>query len=169
MNINDDNQSALDLAARKKKTGKTFIRWAIITWAILFIVITYYREILNALSVPSVQDVRLNVEWKQDRWNGYADGIDKPTSEWKDKTLDVHVVVNLDSSSEISDIGPRAFVLQSNNLRLCYYQNRKFNSAGQPIAPGVVTPVLLEFLITGIPKKDYIIEVSAQCPALSAK
>src|SRR5665811_2085976 len=101
MNMNDDNQSALDLSARKKKAGKTFLRWAIITWAILFIVITYYKEIINALSVPSVQDVRLIVDWKQDRWNGYPENVGKPTSEWKDKTLHVNVVENLDSSSVI--------------------------------------------------------------------
>jgi hypothetical protein len=101
MNINDDNQSTLDLTARKKKAGKTFLRWAIIAWVIIFIVFNYYIEILNALSMPSVRDVHLNVDWKQDRWNGYPENVGKPTFEWKDKTLHVHVVVNRDSSSVI--------------------------------------------------------------------
>jgi len=62
------------------------------------------------ISVATAQDVRLNVDWSQQRWNGFPDSVGKPTSEWKDRVLHAHVVVLWNTSMVISEKNPRAFV-----------------------------------------------------------
>jgi hypothetical protein len=49
MDISKDNKSPLDLTARKKRAGKIFLRWVLIAWAIVYLIFTYYKEIIAAL------------------------------------------------------------------------------------------------------------------------
>jgi len=115
------------------------------------------------MSVATAQDVRLNVDWSQQRWNGFPDSVGKPTSEWKDRALHVHVVVLWNTSMVISEKNPRAFV-HGNRLLLCYKLDPAPVNTSQSVSPGVAAPVLLEFEITEIPERNYSIKVSHRCP-----
>jgi hypothetical protein len=116
------------------------------------------------VSVASAQDVRLNVDWSQKRWIGYPDSVGKIASEWKGKRLYVRVVVNWEAGVEIRDENPRAFP-KGNKLQLCYEQGPDPSVMGKPV-PSALAPVLLEFVITGIPQRNYQIGVSARCDQL---
>jgi len=108
------------------------------------------------------QEVQLHVDWSQKRWDGYPDSVGKSTSEWKDHQLYVHTIVDWNSSFEISDQNPRA-LLHGDKLLLCYEQKSAVDDKKRPAAPGVVAPVILEFIVKGIPEHNYSVDISNKC------
>jgi hypothetical protein len=124
-------------------------------------------------NVSPAQDVRLSTDWSDKRWAGYPESIGHPTSDWTNGPLHVHVIVNWNSGLEIATKTP-SFILEGNNLTLCYQMHAVINSATQiPDEPGALAPVILEFVVGGIPKGNYAIHVSSRCleadNALTAK
>lgn len=111
--------------------------------------------------LAAAEDVQLKIDWSQKRWDGYPHSLDKVTSEWKDNKLYVHAVVIWTPPIEISDKNPHVFI-QGNKLRLCYIEGPDPKLVGRPIPPALA-PVLLEFVITGIPRRKYQIEVPHPC------
>src|SRR5580704_18054289 len=67
----------------------------------IFAVLLIFAGCGGWVSVATAQDVRLNVDWSQQRWNGFPDSVGKATSEWKDRALHVHVIVLWNTSMVI--------------------------------------------------------------------
>lgn len=111
--------------------------------------------------VASSRDVQLTVDWSTKSWVGYPGSIGKISSEWKDKKLYVHVVVTWQPGVEIRSENSRA-VARGSKLHLCYRPTVDPNLIGKPV-PAAFRPVLLEFVITGIPKRNYQIDVTDRC------
>ena len=106
-------------------------------------------------------DVSLRQDWGQERWLNYPDNIDKPIGEWKGDAFKVKVAVHWNSSISIDDSSASAAV-KNNSLVLCYREELA-PPPSSDYAVGALAPVILEFTITGIPKRQYVIKVSRQC------
>lgn len=113
------------------------------------------------ISAATAQGVKLHLDWSPKRWSGFPASSGKVSSEWKNKMLYVHVVVPLNSGVKINEENPRLSV-KGRKLLLCYHQQADPGLIGKPV-PSAVAPVLLDFTVTGIPKRNYKIEVDSGC------
>ncbi len=114
-----------------------------------------------ALDVASGQEVKLHLDWSQQRWDGYPESVGKSTSEWKNHELLVRTIVDWNSSFKISEKNP-GVVLHGDKIFLCYRLETPDIDV-KSAAPGFVAPVILDFTIRGIPEHDYSIEISNRC------
>jgi hypothetical protein len=107
----------------------------------------------------TAQKVTINFDWDPKRLEGLPDNIDKPTFDWVGQTLFVHVVEIWSSGFIISDKRSHA-AINGELLTLCYDLEPAPPNPGQMVTPGVLTPVILNFTITGIPVQNYTIKIA---------
>ena len=100
------------------------------------------------------------------KWgNVYAEFRDeKPKAEWKmDGLLTVRALRQVTGSTRIKKEGARIY-LEGERLILCY-KSELSHEAVAPVA-SYAFPIVLEFHVIGIHRRDYLITVSDDCDQL---
>ena len=86
---------------------------------------------------------------------------DKPAVTWSDAVLKVSAVTAMTAIREVSAQSP-GITVGDGTVTLCYHEKVTPPAPGQMV-PRWARPVLLEFSVTGLPKRDYTVSVST-CP-----
>ena len=106
-------------------------------------------------------DVQLHVEREPRPWDDYPESIGQPVARWTGNALHVRYVANETATMIVSDRAPAVLATPS-ALALCYNTEPVALPNGQP-ALAWTGPVLLEFVVVGIPQRDYAITVRKGC------